>query len=298
MQRKKNKAFHRSGISNFLLSMACFLPLLSCVPEPLDVVQVPTVAPEIVVATQIIPDESLLILLTRTFSALEASDDSDPEALLEKIAVNDAVVTISGNGGVDTLSFLENGFYGGVDIDFKAGETYTMHVKSASLGEVYASTTVKPRVEFQNIHARLYYDAYNDTITEITYSFRDAVQSNWYMINVQEIEQEKFIENIINPRIYTRLLLDTAFNGQTYAEKISVFARNYEQGDTIAVLLSNISEDYYAFMKLRHDNRYNFMDFLGEPINYPSNVKGGKGFFNLYIPDTRTFVFGQRQRGN
>ncbi len=43
-------------------------------------------------------------------------------------------------------------------------------------------------------------------------------------------------------------------------------------------------------MELRQDNRFSLVEFLGEPINYPTNVVGGKGFFNLYIPDIRTFV--------
>ena len=29
---------------------------------------------------------------------------------------------------------------------------------------------------------------------------------------------------------------------------------------------------------------------ISETVNYPSNVKGGKGFFNLYMPDVKLFV--------
>jgi hypothetical protein len=62
-------------------------------------------------------------------------------------------------------------------------------------------------------------------------------------------------------------------------------------GDTIAVSLSNINEEYYRFMKLRIDNRLSFVEFISEPVNYPSNVIGGKGYFNLYLPDVHFFVF-------
>ena len=102
--------------------------MLSCIPDPLDVESVPTVTPELVVSTQIIPDQSLLVLLTRTFGALDASDDSDPAALLELIAVNDALVTVEGPNGTDTLPSLGNGTYGGVFIPFKADETYHLSV--------------------------------------------------------------------------------------------------------------------------------------------------------------------------
>ena len=68
------------------------------------------------------------------------------------------------------------------------------------------------------------------------------------------------------------------------------FQYDFSPGDTIAVSISNINKDYYDFMQLRLDNRFSFVEYLSEPINYPSNVKGGKGFFNLYVPDIRLFV--------
>jgi hypothetical protein len=83
---------------------------------------------------------------------------------------------------------------------------------------------------------------------------------------------------------------DEEFDGIGIKEMFRVFPRDYEPGDTIAVSISNISEPYYEFMKLRQDNRFNFIEYLSEPLNYPTNVKGGRGFFNLYKPDFRTLV--------
>src|SRR5688500_11436031 len=77
----------------------------SCLPEPLDVKGIPVVKPQIVVSTQIIPNQSLVVLLTKTFGALDASNDSDPEELLKQIAIDDAVVTIAGPQGTYELEF-------------------------------------------------------------------------------------------------------------------------------------------------------------------------------------------------
>jgi hypothetical protein len=110
------------------------------------------------------------------------------------------------------------------------------------------------------------------------------------MINVQEVEQEDVIENLLNPRAFTLLIADDEFNGTSHSERFRVFPRDYQPGDTIAVSLSNISEEYFDFMKLRIDNRYSFIELVSEPVNYPSNVVGGKGYFNLYVPDVRFFV--------
>jgi hypothetical protein len=280
---KINRTITLYGITLFLFT--------ACIPDPLDIDGIPVVKPQIVVSTQIIPDESLVVLLTKTFSALDVIDENNPEKVLEQLAVTDAIVTITGPQGTSyTLQSLENGVYGGLVIPFEVHKQYTLHVNSESLGEVTATTIVKPMISFADIRANLYSNEFGDNLAQITHRINDPLGPNWYMLNVQEFERNDFVKNVINPRDFTRLLIDTDFDGQRYTDVFKVVPRNYSKGDTILVSLSNISEEYYNFVKLRLDNRFSLVEFLGEPINYPSNVTGGKGFFNLYIPDFRTFV--------
>ena len=108
MEMMRRKILHRQVK---LLQVICVASVLlcslwGCLPEPLDVKGLPVVKPQIVVSTQIIPDQSVIVLLTKTFGALDASDDSDPEALLDQIAVNDATVTITGPQGEYELEFF------------------------------------------------------------------------------------------------------------------------------------------------------------------------------------------------
>ncbi len=275
-------------LTAFSVLVALFLT--SCLPEPLEVDNIPKVKSQIVVSSQIIPNQSVLILLTKTVGALDASNDSDPQDLIEQIAVNDAVVTIASRLGTDTLLFLQNGVYGGVQIPLVVGEAYELHVKSESLGEVKATTTVQSQIDFESLNVELFYNGFDDTLAQVTYSIKDPDDLNYYMVNVQEVEQEDAVENLINPRAFTRIFDDANFNGTEYGEVFRVFPRDYKPGDTVAVSLANISKPYFDFMKLRIDNRFSFVEFLGEPINYPTNVQGGKGFFNLYVPDVQVFV--------
>lgn len=277
--------------TSVFMVVGLWLVLGSCLPEPLDIQKVPVVKSEIVVSSQIIPDSSLVVFVTKTVGALDASDDSDPLELLNLIAVNDAIVTLDGPQGKDTLTFLQNGAYRSLLTPFEPGEVYHLHVNSAEMGEVRATTKVKAKVDFTEIDAELFYNGFNDTLAEITYTFIDSPEPNWYMVNVQEVEQEDFVENLLNPRAHTILMTDEEFNDKSFTEKFRVFPRDYNPGDTIAVTLSNISEDYFQFMKLRIDNRFSFVEYISEPINYPSNVQGGKGYFNLYVPDVRLLVF-------
>lgn len=275
-----------------VFSLSLILPLLlqGCLPDPLEVRALPVVKPEIVLSSQIVPDQGLVVLLTRTFGALDASDDSDPQEVLDQIAVNDALVILKGPGVEDTLISFGSGTYGSVTIPFEEGQEYTLEVNSESLGKVTATTRVLPQVRFNKVEVNLYFDSFDDTLAQVVYDFNDPPEKNFYMINVLEIDSSSITENLLNPRDFTRILDDAKFGTSNYGEVFRVFPREFDKGDTVAVYLSNISEDYYRFLKIRLDNRFNFTEFLSEPVNYPTNVVGGKGFFNLYLPDIRFFV--------
>jgi hypothetical protein len=260
----------------------------SCLPEPLPVNGLPVLKPQIVVSTQIIPDqlpnESFVVLLTKSFGALDASDDSDPYELIQQIALDDAVVTITGADSTYNLINIGSGLYGGVFIPFVPDASYRLDVTSESLGSVTATTTVQPPATFDELGTELYFDGY-DTLLKVTHQFTDHVGKDYYMVNVQDLRREDAIENLIMPRSYTRLIDDENFDGQKHRESFLVVYRDYYVGDTTGIYLARISEEYYNFMKLRIDNRYSFTEYLSEPTNYPTNVVGGKGFFNLFVPD-------------
>jgi len=266
--------------------------LWSCLPDPLEVRNIPRVKEEIVVNTQILSDDGLVVFLSKTFGALEASDNSEIEEVLNMVVINDATVVIEGPVSRDTLLFLGTGLYGGIDIDFVEGESYQLIVNSESLGQVTATTTVKPQVLFDSVFVERYFNGYDDTLAQVTYYITDPPIKNHYMINVQHVTLEGDIEDrsILNPvGGYTKLVNDDEFQGKI-EETFLAFPRDYSAGDTVAVLLSNVSEDYYNFMQLRLDSRLGFVEFVSEPVNYHSNVVGGRGFFNLYVPDVRFFI--------
>ena len=262
-----------------------------CMPEAIEVDGIAAARVEIVVSSQMIHDQSLLVMVTRTVGALDASDDSNPRTLLTEIAVNDAVVTLTGPYGTDTLRFVGTGIYSVTGQDFKPDDVYHLTVDSRTLGTVHATSEVRSKATFKHVEAELYYSAFGDTLAQITYTFEDPEEKNWYMVNVQEVERDDAVANMLNPRAFTRLIDDSSFNGQSYGERFRVFPRDYRPGDSIAVTIANVSEEYFRFMKLRQDNRYSFLEFVSEPIDYPSNVIGGRGFFNLYVPEVEFFAF-------
>lgn len=270
-----------------------WLLLVGCLPDPLEVNNVPGLERKMVVSSQLIPDQSVAVLLTSSFGALDASDQSDPQALLDQIAINDALVIIEGNGFIDTLDFLGNGVYGSVAISFVEGEYYQLRAQSPTRGTITAVTQVKQRATFNTVNASIVDNGF-DTLANIDYSFKDLPGKNFYMVNVQHISADKAPQpgDLLNPDIFTALVTDDPSNDeQLIGDAFKVFfRRDFIPGDTILVQLANISEDYYFFLESQKNSRFNLSDFLGEPLNYPTNVHGGLGWFTLHVPDVRFVI--------
>lgn len=259
-----------------------------CLPEPLPVSNIPTLEPKIVVSSQYIPELGLVIFVSKSIGALDAGEESDSEELISQIAIDDALVTIINGDEVDTLQSLGNGLYGGLKNDWQSNTNYKLTVISPELGSVHATTQVPAFVRFEQVTARILYNGY-DSLAEITYQLIDPTGVNFYMINVQQFSTQQDVSSLLNPRIFTKLLEDKDFEGQLHSETFNVLFQEFSKGDSIAVSMANISPAYYQFLKLRSESRFSFVEFAGEPINYPSNVEGGYGFFNLHTPDVRLF---------
>jgi Domain of unknown function (DUF4249) len=260
-----------------------------CIPDPLAVDDIAQLKPKIVVSTQIVPGGALVVLVTKSIGALDAGRGSDPQVLISQIALDSAKVWLTREGRIDSLPDLGNGLYGNLNLNFQVNQDYTLFVSTKELGKVSAVTQLKPQVLFQTVDAKLYTSIY-DSAALIDYSLQDPNGPNWYMINVQKYSRKNNINSYLNPRLFTKLARDSVNDGKLIKEEFRVLFRKFSKGDTIAVFLSNISEEYYDFLKLRNDRRYNFTAFATEPINFNSNVKDGLGYFNLHLPDVRVFV--------
>lgn len=273
-----------------ILGIAALFAGVSCIPDPIEVSQVPVVAPQIVVSSQIISDTLVVVGLTKTIGALDASNDSDPYELKEQIAITDATVTLTVNNVTYTLPHLQDGAYEGYFIPLKIGDAVDLNVVSPSMGSVSATTTVQEIVVFDTVRAEFYVHKDYMTYARVTYALQDPSVSNYYLLNVNNAKRNVMIDNALNPQAYIKLLDDGAFNGAYFSEVVISAPQRFSKGDSVAVSIANISKDYYDFLKLRVSNRLGLVEYLSEPINYPTNVVGGRGYFNLHMPDVKIMV--------
>jgi len=276
------------GLSTVLMMAAGMLS--SCTPDPLEVDNVKLPETKIVVSSLILPDSSLAILLTKSIGALEANEESDPQSLIAEIAINDADVIITTNDSIYSLKLLQDGVYQGFGIPMVVGRECHLKVVSKSLGEVSATAVVQAPIYFDTVRAEAYLNEYNDYWAQITYIIKDPPSPNYYLLNVQKARGKDFVKDILKADAYTRPVEDKTFNDQEFSEMFRTMNKNFYPGDSIEVSLANVSEDYFNYVKLRLENHLELVEVFSEPVYYPTNVRGGRGFFNLHLTDVRVIV--------
>jgi hypothetical protein len=283
---------HRSTIRltayYFLICLlAVAVTMCSCTPEPLEMDGLGPQKSEIVVSSQILPNGTLALILTKSFTVIQG--DSSTFAIHD-LAVNDARVTVTSRGIIHEFKRIGNGVYANVGFPFKQGDVCKLRVESRSMGIVTSSAVVQPVVKFDTVNLRLYNNGFEKQWADVQYAFKDPPTRNYYLVTVQGAKQKDLVDNAINPKVYARILKDDTFNGRTFSEAFYATKRDFYAGDSIAVSISAIGPDYFDYLKMRIENEHEFSQLFSEPVHYPSNVVGGKGFFNLHLPDVKVIV--------
>jgi hypothetical protein len=258
----------------------------ACLPDPLEVEEVPLPEAQVVIGSQLIPDQFIAISLSKNFTALEAGPDSDLEALIADLLVPEVDMSIAVEGKDYALQELASGIYGINELPQEPGTKYTLSfVNPINLDSTIAETVALPGIRFSSLNPELHFTEF-DSLLRVQFSIDDPPGPNWYMVNTQSVGTSIDISR----RPYTQLYTDEGADGETIEDQFTVLFRDFTEEDTVLVSLANISEEYFEFLELRENQAFLLLDGLGEPVNYSTNVSNGLGFFNVHIPDIRIFL--------
>lgn len=273
------------------------LLVIACTPKPLSI-DVPQLEPRLVLNAQVVPSQAIIVTLTRSFGALSFSEENGDEvssSLVDSLLVSGATVKITYNGQTDSLVELSPGLYVGATAPQQINDLYTItcidHERNLSCS---ASAAIQEYVPFTLVDPEMIIND-NDTVFRINFEFIDPSDENYYMVNVYSNARESedfgdvnsFFGNGSNLLLVNENFSDRVFTNDTVKGSVNLYSVN--EGDSIVVTLSNISRDYYDYLTLRDKSGNLFSQITQEPINYPTNVQGGYGFFNTHIPDARFF---------
>lgn len=280
-------------MKSIIISITALFLIVSCRPENIDI-EVTPLNPKLVVFSHLIPDNAMIIAVTKSFSALESSDSLDIEDLL----VSGAQVSVSTDEGKIDLFEFSPGLYTSLSTPNTLGKIYDLLVIKDS-DTITATSTMLQRVNFSEITPVVTKAATDTTVYLDVKIVDNPLEKNWYAINVYQKEESlpsgtidpvNFFENGSNSLASTTLISDAEFAG-TYEK--SILIENVAADDSVVVTLSNISETYYNYLTLRGKSGSFFQSLNLEPVNYPTNVVNGYGFFNTHAPDIRFFNLGE-----
>lgn len=276
--------------SLFILS-GCGLESLPISVEPAE--------PQIALSSLVGPSETMLVTLSRSFSALSAEDANDlTQDALDRILLDRALVILEYEGFTDTLeSVLDiQGLYGTELQSFEDFQLMRLTVyDSTSLETITAESLLLPQVEVDSIQVTRR-DTSINFLADFSYNILDPEGENFYVVQAYQLtdpdttqtdstENDVFFTNG-SFLIYEQLLTDRgAEDGVIRKEDVFEFTSST---DSALVVITNVSEGYYNFLEARQRSGGILSSLANEPVNHPTNIENGVGYFSAHRP--RAFI--------
>src|SRR5688572_22528139 len=158
--------------------------LFSCEPDPIGI-DLPAHEPKLVISTQILPRNFMVVQVSKSFSSLAGKSDSLSldSTFLQSLIINHALVQISGNGNTEILRRVGPGLYLSRRIMKEYGQHYSLFVKDSVSGlECTAATVMLPTVQFDNVKPTINRTA-KDTAVTLEFELTDpGTERNFFMI--------------------------------------------------------------------------------------------------------------------
>ncbi len=288
-----------TNIKNIFIQFSLFFSILtllaSCRPKPIDI-ELEQAPPKLVISSQVVPNALTIITVSKSFSALESSEGNgqDSNSFIDQIMVKNAKVSITYNNIKNELVKIQDapGIYGSITIPHIINTEYTLEVYDPETGmNVSAKAKMLKTITFDSLSAQRGNNDDSDNVT-VHIAFTDpSDEVNWYLINfysdVQDTSNQTSLFEKQTASEVSVLLSDDDFDSPFVSGQKTMY--NWTS-DTIIATISNISKGYYDYLMARKKSGGLISSMLSEPITYPSNVKGGYGFFTMYFPDIQMIV--------
>ena len=267
------------------------ISIISCRPKDIDI-EVKAAPPKLVAFTHIVPNNIMLVVLTKSFSVLEGNTADSLETLL----ISGATVKIKFDNKTFDFYEINPGIYASFNEAYEVNQDYELIAYSGN-DTIHSTTKMLPQVNFSSVLPSVE-KLTSDTNVYLNLAFEDIPDiSNWYLINIYKkqagangADGVNYFQNGNNTLAKSILLSDKEFNG-TYQNNLLL--KELHHKDSIVVTLSNINEDYFKYLSFKIGGGSIFNQLNIEPVDYPTNIINGYGFFNTHFPDIHFFDLGQ-----
>lgn len=271
----------------------------SCTPDSLSISVEPS-EPKIAVASLVGPEDLILVSLTHSFSALSAENVSDiTNDFANTLLLNRALVTIHYEGITDTLFpfFDISGLYYTQLSQANDFQRMELSVFDSTTSEAAsAQSLLLPAVDIDSVGitrrdtAISYFADFNYRLPD-----PDINQDNYFVVHVYQFtppesdstETDSSNSGLFfdtnNFLIFEQLLTDLGTDEDGYIRRNEVIEFS-SSIDSALVVVTNIEEGYYNFLDARNRSGGIAASLANEPVNHPTNVQNGVGYFSAHQP--------------
>lgn len=266
-------------------------------PKPLDIA-IEEPPQRLVISSYWIPPQGAIFTFTRTFSALlgEDSIDLNDAYIIDRVLIDDASALIRYNGTVDTLFKIGPGVYGSLNTTQFLATDYVLELTDLETQQtVRAVTRFLPKILLDTLYpVQRILPNLGDTIFTFKFQFTDIPGvENFYLATYTDINTLAENFSLGGGFLNFNQIQFNVFTDKNNGDGVSI---SYQPdigggaGDTIVVALSNISKGYYEYLAAYKRSGNLLSQLTGEPVNLPSNVEGGYGYFSLTRPSAKTVI--------
>lgn len=270
----------------------------SCRPKSIDI-ELEQLEQKPVIWSQVIPngiEDIAIFYFSRSFSALNENQDSTSSSdFLNQILVENGSLTLTHENIEEDLVQLSPGIWTSLTTPLIVGDFYTLKGTDELLNKSIESTTqMMPTITMRDEFSVEIQETDSAQLITLHYQINDVPGDNWYLVNVytSDITEIGNLQDTSNTatEVTTQIITDQTFNTLEIESEIIIFN---PESDTVFISLSNISEQYYNYLALRERGGSIFNQLTGEPINYPTNIIDGYGYFNLVVPDIKVVILNE-----
>lgn len=279
----------------YLIYSLLFLILAtSCTKTKPLIITLPESEQKLAISSVVIPGNIMAVSVSYSFSALKNAKDSlgnnvFDSTLYQQFLVSHALVTISYNGRTDTLSKITPGIYASTSVLQIVNANYTLNVyDSATQLRVFATSMMLQKVNFDSLYFEKERTA-TDTTLKIHFSVADNMaEENYYMVSYYNTAASPVYNSVFsNPNKDKFVLVELYSDKVVEANGKIKVDKNFflpDENDTLIIELANISKGYYEFLSAYKKSDQLIYQLLGEPVNLPTNINIGYGYFSTFNP--------------
>ncbi|RYZ49798.1 MAG: DUF4249 family protein [Sphingobacteriales bacterium] len=280
----------------FALATAA-ISLYSCKPKPLNI-DIKQEAPVLTISSATPDNHTVLVSAGYSINSLvRLNDGSNSSVKIPKeMLLKDGLLTLTKDGGpTDTLYEISDGLYGNTRVNLEHLARYTINVYESGKGLIGSAVTTYqqlPDVQYAEpqIDRRK-----GDTTVSVTVGISNIAPDDYYFISYNTTANARKQSPNAKMDVSTLasftpkqlvLISGSEVNHGKIDKRVEMSVNTC---DTLMVQTAKVDRAYFDYLTAYKRSGALINQLTGEPINMPSNVVKGFGFFSLFAPDRKVF---------